>query len=508
MKRGLILLCLFLAVVGGAIHALVNARRASGWRTVHLSTARDAQSGGLRGLLRARMAAVRLAVVDPDDAELLAELAFINASLSHHYGLATATAAEAFLQRLGNRPPAGPAASGAIATRALLTLDGGNWAGAEQLVRPGIAQDPHDIRPLLVLARLQGRLGDLVAASKIAETAAVNAPDAAAARVEWAEARLDLGQPQAALDGLREVLLRAPDHTRALLLTAEAQQAVLGAQADAAPVPGAAKLAAACTRDGPVSPVIEAGCLIHAAAAARLRGDRAKALGHALAAAAIPIEEVRTSSRNAWILAQLGQIDRAHELVARAAQRAGGRMAPLAWARLALTLGRGQPAAQPRWLRAGHPETLLLAARAAFASAGPAALGRVIDDAGKSARAGDPDLRALSGLSGPASAAAPEGDELLGPVQAYVAGLRARLRGDLDAAARLLGRALSGHGDACRAAGEYLVVMRMLRRPLGHELEALAASNHDCMNLALPPPRRDPRVVDPRRDTGVRRPKH
>jgi hypothetical protein len=253
--------------------------------------------------------------------------------------------------------------------------------------------------------------------------------------------------------------------------------------------------------------VIKAGCLIHAAAAARLRGDRAKALGHALAAAAIPIEDVRTPSRNAWILAQLGQIDRAQELVARAAQRAGGRMAPLAWARLALTLGRGQPAAQPRWLRVGHPETLLLAARAAFAGAGPAALARVIDHAGKSARAGDPDLRALSGLSGPASAAVPEGDELLGPVQAYVAGLRARLRGDLEAAARLLGRALSGHGDACRAAGEYLVVMRMLRRPLGRELEALAATNHDCLNLALPPPRRDPRVVDPRHDTGVRRPK-
>jgi hypothetical protein len=93
-------------------------------------------------------------------------------------------------------------------------------------------------------------------------------------------------------------------------------------------------------------------------------------------------------------------------------------------------------------------------------------------------------------------------------VLAYALGMRARLRGDLDRAAHFLGHALADHGDACRAAGEYLVVMRLLRRPVEKQLEPLQAVNHDCLNLALPPPRHDPRVLDPRHDTGVRRPKH
>ena len=518
MKRGLILLCLFLAVSGGAIHKIVSARQASGWRKLHQSAVRDAGSGGLQGLLRARIAGVRLAVSDGDDPDLLAELAFLNAALTHLYGLPTAGEASAFLQRLGE-VPADPAAlapaarsawAGAQTARALLALEDGNWARANQLARQAAAWDTQDVRPMLALARLHARAGDLVAASNIAETAAVNAPEAAAARVEWAEARLDLGQPQAALDVLHEVLAQAPDHARALLLAGEAQQAVHEARSEAS---DQARLTAMCGRDGAISAVVEVGCLLHAAAAARLRGDRQTALDGALAAAAIAIDDPRTLSRNACILITLGQIDKAHDLVARAAQRASAHLPALAWARVGLALGRGQSAAQPAWLRAGHPETVLLAARAAFASAGPAALAKVLAE-NQSAHPADPDLLALAGLTTGAAAALDDAAALAQspssrprPVQAYVAGLRARLRGELDPAARWLGQALTGHGDACRAAGEYLVVMRLLHRPVGHELEALQATNRDCLNLALPPPRRDPHIVDPLHDTGVRRPK-
>jgi hypothetical protein len=70
------------------------------------------------------------------------------------------------------------------------------------------------------------------------------------------------------------------------------------------------------------------------------------------------------------------------------------------------------------------------------------------------------------------------------PVVAYLDGLRARLRGDLPSAVASLQRALSGHGDACRAAGEYLTILRVLKRgvdPAAWNL--LRAENSSCVNL-------------------------
>src|SRR5207248_1651423 len=140
---------------------------------------------------------------------------------------------------------------------------------------------------------------------------------------------------------------------------------------------------------------------------------------------------------------------------------------------------------QPGWLRAGHPETWLFAARAAFAAGGPAALQQVVTAANAAGAPGDPDLRALASLGGGSDQSRPPLPT--GPVQDYVTGLRARLRGDLDRAAHFLAEASAGHGDACRAAGEYLVVMRMLHRTPGPELDPLGAVNHECVNLVLPP---------------------
>jgi hypothetical protein len=147
---------------------------------------------------------------------------------------------------------------------------------------------------------------------------------------------------------------------------------------------------------------------------------------------------------------------------------------------------------------------VLLAARAAYAHAGPAALGRVLAKAGPAALTFDADLAALARLA----PGTEKGDvKVASPSAAYAEGMRARLRGDLDAAVQLLAQALTGHGDACRAAGEYLVAMRLLRRPVAQELEPLRAANRECVNLTLPPPRHDPVVKDRFHDTGVRRPK-
>jgi hypothetical protein len=70
------------------------------------------------------------------------------------------------------------------------------------------------------------------------------------------------------------------------------------------------------------------------------------------------------------------------------------------------------------------------------------------------------------------------------PVRAYVEGLRARLAGKPSLAVSLLARALHGHGDACRAAGEYLAVCRALgRAPDVGAFVELEKENAHCVNL-------------------------
>jgi tetratricopeptide (TPR) repeat protein len=471
MKRGALTLLLILSASALVFHGVVNSQRGAGWRALHAGLTDDAASGSLQGLLRARIGAVRLAASEPVDPAVLAELAFLNASLAHHYELDTAALAAEALGRL-QRLPATGAAAPATAAEALLALDRGERGRAAELAERAAAQDPEDIRPLLARTRVYLRLGDLWRANRVAEAAIVKAPTADAPRVEWAEARLDAGQPTAAVQELRLVLSRTPDHPRARLLLAEAE--------------GAEPPAPVCARDAAASPVVGTNCAVVHGMAARLRGDRRAAL--ATTGAAADTHEPRALGRTALLLAQLGEIDRAQAALERAARRGTPTMPALVWARLAVALGRGDSPA-PVGLAPGDAETRLLAARTAFVTGGRQALERTLTAMGPAAVTGDPDLRALAGLIGqpPRQAAtAPSG-----PMAAYAAGLRARLAGDLEAAARLLGQALSGHGDACRAAGEYLVALRLLKRQPGAELDPLRAANAGCRNLLLPPPSPD-----------------
>jgi len=51
-------------------------------------------------------------------------------------------------------------------------------------------------------------------------------------------------------------------------------------------------------------------------------------------------------------------------------------------------------------------------------------------------------------------------------------------------AAEQLSHALAGHGDACRAAGEYIAVLRALKRKPAREVFAgLRSENAGCVNL-------------------------
>ena len=68
-------------------------------------------------------------------------------------------------------------------------------------------------------------------------------------------------------------------------------------------------------------------------------------------------------------------------------------------------------------------------------------------------------------------------------MQAYAAALRALAAGDPPTAGRLLSRALSGHADACRAAGLYLPILALTGRGPGETLEPLRAMNRGCVEF-------------------------
>ena len=136
----------------------------------------------------------------------------------------------------------------------------------------------------------------------------------------------------------------------------------------------------------------------------------------------------------------------------------------------------------PGGARPSDPESRLLAARAALAAGGAGALASTLASLPPPIVAADRDLLLLTRLGSARDAGGPSrGDE---PLRDYIDGLRAKLDGDLAKAVERFGRALSGHGDACRAAGEYIATMGLLKRTVPSEaLTALRAENNGCVNV-------------------------
>ena len=158
----------------------------------------------------------------------------------------------------------------------------------------------------------------------------------------------------------------------------------------------------------------------------------------------------------------------------------------------AVALGRGHAGALPAGPRPADPETTLLIARAALAAGGVlGVLGAALGGLGPTARERDGDLERLGRLAARAprltsrapgqTAGQAAGED---PMQAYLDGLAAQLAGDLVKATERFGHALSGHGDACHAAGEYVAALRaQKRRPDPAALARLRAENSRCVNL-------------------------
>jgi tetratricopeptide (TPR) repeat protein len=474
---------LAIAVVGGGtVAALLHARRGAvdGQLDAELGAALD--RGGIADLGRAQALGRRLALGAGGGRAQAAALAFADARLAIDYGVPTAAEAEETLVhfRLPDGLSDGISAMAASA-KALLAARNGDREGAARIAAAAAAAEPGLPHPLYALGRARALGGDLEGAARAFEAASVVAPAFLASRVARAEVLLDLGNVGGAHAPLEAALFDAPGDPRAQLLIGELELASRDRQA---PPHGAAICA------GPWRlPAIEAACGLARAERERRAGHRAEARADAEGAAHAVPDEPRLLARAALQLAQLGAVDQAAALLARARRRAAAEMPALAWATAAVALGRGRAGPLPTGPRPADPETALLVARAALAAGGVGALGTALGrlgergEIGSPARAGDADLERLGRLSSrgqrlPALAA---GDD---PMQAYLDGLAAQLDDDLAGARERFAHALSGHGDACHAAGEYVAALRGQKlRPNPTTFAPLRAENSRCVNL-------------------------
>jgi tetratricopeptide (TPR) repeat protein len=461
--------------------------------------AAEIDRGSLVGLGRAQAIGRRVVLGNPDDAESAALLVYAGALLGTEFGQGRVNEAEAAAARVEQEAgPGGEGGAAAIAgaARALLALRKGDFQGALTRATAAAAAGGDTPYARCALGRVRAASGDLPGASRALEAAMVQAPGFLPAKIAWAEVRLDLGDPAAAQAVLAPIVARAPEDVRARFLLDEAAQALAAdprAAATAAPAPAPAPLEETCNKNGTLPPYLVSGCALAAASRARFEGDRFRASTQAQAAARTAPDEPRMLARAAQLLAQQGAVDRAEQLYERAGHFASPQMPALAWARLAITLGHGRAATAPPGLRPVGATTRVLAARAAFAAGGAGALGATLSSYGPEAVARDADLHLLEGIASPPGAApSPPADAgaprpRLVPAQEYVEGLRARLGGDALLAAEHLSHALSGHADACRAAGEYVATLRSLKRhPDAAAFTALRAENKDCVDLPHP----------------------
>jgi tetratricopeptide (TPR) repeat protein len=489
-----------IAIVAVATSLLV------GWKmrgdTSHLRAllSSEIDRGSLVGLGRAQAIGRRIILADPDDAESAALLAYVGALLATDFGQATVNEAESAASRSEQADRAAPGTSAAApiaaAARALVALRRGDPARALERATAAASAKGDGPHAHCALGRVRAAAGDLVGASHALEAAMVEAPAFLPAKIAWAEVRLDLGDAAAAEAVLVPIVARAPEDIRARLLLEEASQALTADPrlAAAAKAPGATPtLEPACGQNGVLAPYLVSGCAVAWSARARRLGEGLRASTQAQAAARSIPDEPRMLARAAQLLANEGFVDKAEKLLERAGRFTAPHAPELAWARLSVTLGHGRAATAPPGLRPFNAMTRVIAARAAFAVGGAGALTTTLAGFGDEVVALDADLRLLKTLVAPPTApaamtTAPVPRPRTSAAQNYVEGLRARLAGDSLLAAEHLSHALSGHADACRAAGEYVATLRSLKRHAdAAAFNTLRAENAGCVDLPATP---------------------
>jgi tetratricopeptide (TPR) repeat protein len=442
-------------------------------------------SGSFDRLMRVRdRARAALAGTDPD-ADALVGLALAEAFLTLDHGVAAAKGADEALRRL---PPGGqpnPQRLALVETaRALLALAAGDRNAAKQHVDAGLARAAPTPPPALLLAsaRVRTLAGDIAGAGKDLDLALQLAPDFAPVVADWAAQRLDSGDAVAARRVTRAFLAKNKAASRVQLVAADAERA-LGES-------GWTKhIESACHDEGRVSRPVRAACWLASALHARLDGERSTAVRKARAAGQVS-DDSRVLADSALVLASLGEIDAADEVLAHARKLADDKAVPLDWADRAVRLGRGQAnGTVPPALRPALPERHLVALRALYLKDGGAVMAAAVKNVPAGASEIDPDLRTFmelgreGGVSPGNRATLERRAERGNPVAAFVAGVLAAREDDHKQAAKWLEKALAGHGDACRAALLYLSALQAQERPSQPNraaLRALHARNAQC----------------------------
>lgn len=441
-------------------------------------------SGSFERLVRIRDKARAALAGSGADAEALLHLALADALLALDHGMPTAKSAEDTLRRLGPEDPANPEHLAlAEAVRALLALAAGDRATAKQHVDAGFAKAAAKPLPALLLASARVRVlaGDTAGAGKDLDLALQLAPDFAPVVADWAAQRIDAGDATAARRAAREFLAKNKGAARVHLVAGEAERA-LGQSA------WTKQVEAACRDESRVSREVRAACWLASAEHARLDGERATAVRKARAASQVS-ENPRVLADSALALALLGEIDAADEVLTHARKLASDTFAPLAWADLAIRLGRGQADLAAVATRPILPEHYLIALRAAYLRGGGAAMATTVKEVPSAIVDLDSDLHTYAdlGREGDLSrgdrATLDRRGERGNPVAAFVAGVLSAREGDHKQAAKRLEKALAGHGDACRAALLYLSALQAqdANSPINRAaLHALHARNAQC----------------------------
>jgi tetratricopeptide (TPR) repeat protein len=474
LLRGVAIFFITVALVAAGAELYLRSRDRAQWRRLEQAAERELLGGGLQGLLRARAMALAGAT-SVDHTESAATIALASAMLASEYGLDEANAARVAADRVDAARKASPRAQSLkLASRALAEVVAGRMDKAEALVRQSVSLGHKQASPLFVLGRLRFRQGNLAAASHALQAALVREPDFIEARVALGEVWLEQGEHERARESLVLALRHTRDHGRAQILLAELNAATGAGNA------ATATWEDACSRDGARSPFIAGACDLARAQRAARDHDWEGAIRWAKAAGQRRPAEPRLLGGAAQVLAAMGAVDYASSCLQDAIRTASPTLPSLYWAKVAVQLGRGQLADltdRPRPV--SSPWAPVLLSRNALASGGIKALSAIL----RELPSGSPGLDTVALLfsdDAPEKASAASTD----PFHSYLVGVKARLAGKPAAAAALLGKALQGHGDACRAAGEYLAACRELGwSPDGAALSWLRRENAGCVNL-------------------------
>jgi tetratricopeptide (TPR) repeat protein len=414
------------------------------------------------------------------NSDAAATVAFSNALLASDYGLdSTAAALVAADDVLRLRKVSPRSQSLQLTSRALVSVARGDFKEAEKQALQAVSFDHEQPAPVFALGRARYRQGNLEGARRAFQAALVRDPDFTEARVALAEVMLDCGQPTLAQETLTYATHRYQHHTRGQLVLWELQ----AAQA----VDATTGWLKPCKSDSKSSPYIAAFCELVQAEQAWQSSDFQAVIAHARVIVNHRPIDPRVVGRAAQLLASLGFVDQSKRLTVEAARFASSRFPALRWAQTAIDLGRGKLVEMPPDL--GLASSLVapsLMVRIALASAGIDALSLAMVSLQKDHFSKGPILDSFSVfLRTRDDSIVTSKSNTRDPVEAYIRGLHARLAGDLPAAVRWLASALHNHGDACRAAGEYLAVCRGLQlMPVAEAFDFLKAENTNCVNLS------------------------